>query len=121
SGAAASPAVSRVAWAQTYPTRPVHILVGVAPGGPNDAVARLLGQSLSERLGQQFVVENRTGAGGNLATEAVVRASPDGYPLLLVTSSNPVNATLYDKSNFNFVSDIAPGAAIMRVPNGMGA
>jgi tripartite-type tricarboxylate transporter receptor subunit TctC len=118
-GAAALPVVSRFARAQTYPTRPVHIVVGVAAGGPNDTVARLLGQWLSERLGQQFVVENHTGAGGNLATEAVVRASPDGYALLLVTSSNAVNVTLYDKSNFNFVTDIAPVAAIMRVPNVM--
>ena len=118
-GAAALPTISRIAWAQTYPTRPVHIVVGVAAGGPNDTVARLLGQRLSERLGQQFVVENRTGAGGNLATEAVVRASPDGYALLLVTSSNAVNVTLYDKSNFNFVTDITPVAAIMSVPNVM--
>ena len=118
-GAAALPAVTRLARAQTYPTRPVHIVVGVAAGGPNDTVARLLGQRLSERLGQQFVVENRTGAGGNLATETVVRASADGYALLLVTSSNAVNVTLYDKSNFNFVTDIAPVAAIMSVPNVM--
>ena len=118
-GAAAMPAISRIARAETYPTRPVHIVVGVAAGGPNDTVARLLGQWLSERLGQQFVVENHTGAGGNVATEAVVRAPADGYTLLLVTSANAVNATLYDKSNFNFVIDIAPVAAIMRVPNVM--
>jgi tripartite-type tricarboxylate transporter receptor subunit TctC len=116
-GAAALPAVSRFARAQTYPTRPVHIVVGVAAGGPNDTVARLLSQWLSERLGQQFVVENHTGAGGTIATEAVVRAPADGYTLLLVTSSNAVNVTLYDKSNF--VTDIAPVAAIMRVPNVM--
>jgi tripartite-type tricarboxylate transporter receptor subunit TctC len=116
-GAAALPAVSRLARAQTYPTRPVHIIVGVAAGGPNDTVARLLGQWLSERLGQQFVVENRTGAGGNIATEVVVRSAPDGYTLLLETSANAVNVTLYEKSNFNFLTDIAPVAAIMRVPN----
>jgi tripartite-type tricarboxylate transporter receptor subunit TctC len=117
--AAALPAVPRIARAQTYPTRAVHIIVGVAAGGPNDTVARLLGQWLSERLGQQFVVENRTGAGGNIATEAVVRSSADGYTLLLETSANAVNVTLYDKSNFNFVTDIAPVAAVMRVPNVM--
>jgi tripartite-type tricarboxylate transporter receptor subunit TctC len=116
-GAAALPAMSSFARAQTFPTRPVHIFVGVAAGGPNDTVARLLGQWLSERLGQQFVVENRTGAGGNIATEAVVRAPADGYTLLLETSSNAVNVTLYEKSNFNFLTDIAPVAAIMRVPN----
>ena len=116
-GAAALPAAARVAWAQSYPTRPVHIFVGVAAGGPNDTVARLLGQWLGERLGQQFVVENRTGAGGNIATEAVVRAAPDGYTLLLETSANAVNVTLYEKSNFNFLTDIVPVAAIMRVPN----
>ena len=118
-GSVALPAVSRMARAQAYPTRPVHVLVGVAAGGPNDTVARLLGQWLSERLGQQFVIENRTGAGGNIATEAVVRSSPDGYTLLLLTSSNAVNVTLYEKSNFNFLTDIAPVAAIMRVPNVM--
>jgi tripartite-type tricarboxylate transporter receptor subunit TctC len=118
-GAAALPAVSRFAWAQTYPTRPVHIVVGVAAGGPNDTVARLLGQWLSERLGQQFVIENRTGAGGNIATEAVVRAAADGYSLLLLTSANAVNVTLYEKSNFDFVTDILPVAAIMRAPNVM--
>jgi tripartite-type tricarboxylate transporter receptor subunit TctC len=118
-GAAALPAASRIAWAQAYPARPVHVLVGVAAGGPNDTVARLLGQWLSERLGQQFVIENRTGAGGNIATEAVVRAPADGYTLLLLTSSSAVNVTLYDKSTFNFLTDIAPVAAIMRVPNVM--
>ncbi len=118
-GSVALPAVSRMARAQAYPTRPVHVLVGVAAGGPNDTVARLLGQWLSERLGQQFVIENRTGAGGNIATEAVVRSPADGYTLLLVTSSSAVNVTLYEKSNFNFLTDIAPVAAIMRVPNVM--
>jgi tripartite-type tricarboxylate transporter receptor subunit TctC len=116
-GAAALPAAARLAWAQSYPARPPHIIVGVAAGGPNDTVARLLGQWLSERLGQQFVVENRTGAGGNIATESVVRSAADGYTLLLETSANAVNVTLYEKSNFNFLTDIVPVAAIMRVPN----
>src|SRR5579862_3087376 len=95
-GAAALLAMPTIAVAQSYPTRPVHIIVGVAAGGPNDTVARLIGQWLSERLGQQFVVENRTGAGGNIATEAVVRSPADGYTLLLETSANAVNVTLYD-------------------------
>jgi tripartite-type tricarboxylate transporter receptor subunit TctC len=112
--AAALPAVSRLAWAQTYPSRPVHIIVGFAAGGPNDILARLIGQWLSERLGHQFVVENRPGAGGNIATETVVRASPDGYTLLLVGSPNAINATLYEKLDFNFVSDIAPVASLIR-------
>jgi tripartite-type tricarboxylate transporter receptor subunit TctC len=116
-GAAALPAAARIAWAQSYPVRSPHIIVGVAAGGPNDTVARLIGQWLSERLGQQFVVENRTGAGGNIATEAVVRSAADGYTLLLETSANAVNVTLYEKSNFNFLTDIMPVAAIMRVPN----
>jgi tripartite-type tricarboxylate transporter receptor subunit TctC len=107
------------ALAQTYPVRPVHIFVGVAAGGPNDTVARVLGQWLSDRLGQQFVVENRTGAGGNIAAEQLVRSPADGYTLMLVTSANAVNVTLYDKSNFNFLTDTAPVAAIMRVPNVM--
>ena len=118
-GAAALPAVSRIARAQTYPTRPVRIVVGFAAGGGADIVARLIGQWLSERLGQQFIIENRPGAGSNIATEAVVRAPPDGYTLLLVTSPNAINATLYDKLNFNFIRDIAPVACIIRVPNVM--
>jgi len=118
-GTAALLALPAVASAQSYPTRPVHIIVGFAAGGPNDTVSRLLGQWLSERLGQQFVIENRTGAGGNIGTEAVVRAAPDGYTLLLVTSVNAVNATLYNNLNYNFIRDIAPVAAIMRVPNVM--
>jgi tripartite-type tricarboxylate transporter receptor subunit TctC len=112
--AAALPAVSRIAWAETYPTRPVRIIVGYPPGGVTDIVARLIGPWLSERLGQPFVIENRPGAGANIATEAVVRASPDGYMLLLASSSNAVNATLYEKLNFNFIQDIAPVASISR-------
>jgi tripartite-type tricarboxylate transporter receptor subunit TctC len=107
-GAAALPAVSRLARAQDYPTRPVRLIVGFAPGGTTDITARLIGQWLSERLGQQFVIENRTGAATNIATEAVVRAPADGYTLLLVTASNAINATLYDKLSFNFIRDIAP-------------
>ncbi|HEY6257623.1 MAG TPA: tripartite tricarboxylate transporter substrate binding protein [Xanthobacteraceae bacterium] len=113
-GAAVLSTVARTARAQAYPTRPVHIIVGFPAGGGVDINARLIGQSLSERLGQQFVVENRPGAGGNIATEAVVRAPPDGYTLLLAFSSNAINATLYDKLNFNFISDIAPVASIAR-------
>ena len=116
-GAAALPAVSRVAWAQTYPTRPVRLIVGVAAGGGTDIVARLISQWLSERLGQQFIVENRPGAGSNIATEVVVRAPPDGYTLLTVGAPAAINATLYyDKLNFNFIPDIAPVAGIMRGP-----
>jgi tripartite-type tricarboxylate transporter receptor subunit TctC len=115
-GAGALPAVSRIAWAQTYPARPVRIVVGFPPGGPTDIAARLIGQSLSERLGQQFVIENRPGAGSNIGTEAVVRAPPDGYTLFLAYSANAINATLYDKLNFSFIRDIAPVAAINREP-----
>src|ERR1700724_4910134 len=116
-GAVALPAVPRIARAQSYPTRPVHLIVGFAPGGGNDIVARLMGQWLSERTGQQFVIENRPGASTNIATEFVVRAPPDGYALLLVGTPNVVNATLYDKLNFNFISDIAPVAGIIRLAN----
>jgi tripartite-type tricarboxylate transporter receptor subunit TctC len=118
-GAATLPAVSRIAWAQAYPTRPVRVIVGFAPGGAPDIVARLLGPTLSERLGQSVYVENRTGAGSNIATEAVVNAEPDGYTLLLVSPPNFVNAALYDKLNYNFIRDIAPVAALIRVPNVM--
>src|SRR5215472_5167581 len=106
--AASLPAISRIAFAQAYPTRPVRWIVGFAPGGGNDIVARLMGQWLSERLGQQFVIDNRPGGGTNIATEAVVRAAADGYTLLLVASASAINATLYDKLNFNFIRDIAP-------------
>src|SRR5262249_19129582 len=115
-GAAALPAVSRLAGAQTYPSRPVKIIVPFGPAGATDITARLIGQWLSERLGQQFVIENRPGAGGNIATEAVVRAAPDGYTLLYVTTANASNATLYDKLNFNFVRDIAPIVPIVGFP-----
>src|SRR5262247_4822035 len=115
-GAAALPAVSRIAWAQAYPTRPVRIIVGFAPSGATDIMARLIGQWLSERLGQQFIVENRPGAASNIATEAVVNAPPDGYTLLVATSVNAINATLYDKLNFNLIRDIAPVASIIRYP-----
>jgi tripartite-type tricarboxylate transporter receptor subunit TctC len=118
-GAAALPAVSRIAWAQVYPTRPVRIVVGFPAGGFGDISARLLGQWLSERLSQQFVIENRAGAGGNIGTEVVVRAPPDGYTLLLINTSNASNRTLYDKLNYNFVRDIAPVAGIVRVPHVM--
>jgi tripartite-type tricarboxylate transporter receptor subunit TctC len=118
-GAAALPAVSRVARAQAYPSRPVRIVVGFPAGGSFDVVARLFGQWLSERLGQPFIVENRSGAGGNIGTEVVVNAQPDGYTLLLVNDTHAVNATLYEKLNFNFIRDIAPIASIASVPNVM--
>jgi tripartite-type tricarboxylate transporter receptor subunit TctC len=113
-GAAALPAVSRIARAQAYPSRPVRIIDGFAAGGPADIVARLMGQSLSERLGQQFVIENRPGAATNIATEAVVKARPDGYTLLLVNAAAAINATLYAKLNFNFIRDVAPVAGVTR-------
>jgi tripartite-type tricarboxylate transporter receptor subunit TctC len=115
-GAAALPSVSRVAWAQGYPTRPVRIIVSFPAGSAGDIIARLMGQWLSERLGQPFITENRPGAGANIGTEAVVRAPPDGHTLLQVASANAINATLYDKLNFNFIRDIAPVATIMRGP-----
>ena len=111
-GAAVLPAVSRVARAQAYPSRPVRLIVGSPPGGVVDLYARLIGQWLSERLGQPFIIENRAGAGGNIGTEAVVRAAPDGYTLLQITSGHSWNVTLYDKLNFNFIRDIAPVASI---------
>ena len=114
--AAALPAVSRIAWAQAYPARPVRWIVPAPPGGPLDIVARLFGQWLSERLGQPFIVENRPGGGTNIATEMVARAPADGYTLLSVVTAAAINATLYDKLNFNFIRDIAPVASIIRVP-----
>jgi len=113
-GAAALPAVSGFAWAQAYPSRPVRWIVGFAPGGGNDIVARLMGQWLSERLGQPFIIDNRPGGGTNIATEAVVRAPADGYTLLMVGTTQAINATIYDKLNFNFIRDIAPVASIDR-------
>jgi tripartite-type tricarboxylate transporter receptor subunit TctC len=118
-GAAVLPAISRVAHAQAYPSRPVRIIVPFGPAGTTDIVARLIGQWLSEHLGQQFVVENRPGGAGNIGTEAVVRAPADGYTLLMIDVSPAINATLFDKLNFNFVRDIAPVANIVRVPNVM--
>jgi len=111
-GTAALPAVSRVAWAQAYPTRPVRIIVGIPAGSATDIAARLIGQWLSERLGQPFIIENRVGAGGNVGTEMVVRSAPDGYTLLMVNGANAISATLYEKLNFNFIRDIAPVATI---------
>jgi tripartite-type tricarboxylate transporter receptor subunit TctC len=116
-GAALLPAVPKIAKAQTYPTRPVRLIIGYTPGGSADLTARLMGQWLSERLGQSFVIENRPGGGTNIATEAVVRAPPDGYTFLLVAPANAINATLYDKLNFNFLRDIEPVAGIIRFPN----
>jgi tripartite-type tricarboxylate transporter receptor subunit TctC len=114
-GAAALPAVTHSARAQTYPSRPVHLIEGFGAGGATDIVARLIGQSLSERLGQSFVIENRSGAASNIATEAVVRASPDGYTLLLISTANAINTMMF-KLNFNLIRDIAPVASIVRVP-----
>ncbi len=115
-GATALPLASRVARADTYPSRPVHIISGFPPGGPADILGRLIGQWLSERLGQAFVVENRPGAGSNTATEFVARGAADGYTLLVMTSANTINATLYDKLNFNFIRDLAPVSGFIRVP-----
>jgi tripartite-type tricarboxylate transporter receptor subunit TctC len=115
-GAAALPAASRIARAQAYPTRPVRIIVGYPPGGGVDIVARLIGQWLSERLGQQFIVDNRPGASGDIGTEAVVRASADGYTLLVTNASSTINATLFEKLNYDFARDIAPIATVIRQP-----
>src|SRR6266568_3060576 len=118
-GAAVLPTVSRIARAQTYPSRPVRIVVAAGAGGANDILARLIGEWLSVRLGRQFIIENRPGAGNNLGTEQVVRAAPDGYTILLVNPANAINTTLYEKLSFNFVRDIAPVAGLIRVPNVM--
>ena len=115
--AAALPALSRFAWAQSYPNRPVRVIVPYAPAGVTDILARLMGQRLSERLGQPFVIENRPGAGTNIGTEAVVRATPDGHTLLLVSPANAINATLYEKLNFTFIRDIAPIGGLIRAAN----
>jgi tripartite-type tricarboxylate transporter receptor subunit TctC len=115
-GAVALPAVAGPAWGQTYPIRPVHIIVGYPPGGFTDLPARLIGQWLSEQLGQRFVIENRPGASSNIGTRDVVRALPDGYTLLLASPANAINATLYDKLDFNFIRDIAPVASIASAP-----
>jgi tripartite-type tricarboxylate transporter receptor subunit TctC len=115
-GAAALPAVSRVAWAQAYPTRPVRLLIGFSAGGLGDLVARLMGQWLSERLGQQFVVENRPGAASNIAADALVRSAPDGYTLLMSSTVNTINTTIYDNLGFNFIRDTKPIAAIIGTP-----
>jgi tripartite-type tricarboxylate transporter receptor subunit TctC len=114
-GAAALPIVPRFAFAQAYPTRPVRIVVGFTAGSASDIIARLVGQWLSERLGQPFVIDNRPGGGGNIGTEAAVRSAPDGYTLLLVAPQNAINASFYDKLNFNFIRDIAPVAGVIRV------
>jgi tripartite-type tricarboxylate transporter receptor subunit TctC len=118
-GAVTLPAISRFAWAQAYPTRPVRILVASPPGGTADFLARLMGQWLSGRLGKPFIVENRQGAGTNIAAETVANANPDGHTLLLVDPAHVLNATLYDKLNFNFIRDIAPIAGLLRAPNVM--
>jgi tripartite-type tricarboxylate transporter receptor subunit TctC len=115
-GAAAVPIVSRFAWAQTYPTRPVRLIVAFPPGGFGDIIARLMGQWLSERFGQPFIIENRPGAGTNIGTEVAVNAAPDGYTLLVISSPNVINATLYDKLKFNFIRDISPVAGIVDLP-----
>jgi len=117
--AGALPAVSRFAWAQGYPSRPVRIIAGFPAGGTADITVRLVGQWLSERIGQSLVIENRAGAGSNIATEAVVRAAPDGYTLFWATSANAINATLYDKLNYNFIRDILPITGAIRFPNVM--
>src|SRR5215467_16365226 len=118
-GAAALPVVSRMAWTQSYPSRPVRFVVGFAPGGGGDLATRLMAQWLSERLGQQFVVENRVGASSNLATEQVVRAPADGYTLIQLNVANAINASLYSKLSFDVLRDLAPVASFMRVPNVM--
>src|SRR6266702_4716729 len=117
--AVAFPTVSGIAMAEAYPTRPVRLIIGYTPGGSADIAARLMGQWLSERLGQSFIVESRPGAGSNIGTEAVIRSPPDGYTILLAAPANAINATLYGKLNYNFLRDIAPVAGIIRFPNVM--
>src|SRR5437588_1454674 len=117
--AVAVPVASRIAWSQDYPARPVRILVGLPAGSTTDIIARLIGLWLQERLGQPFVIENRPGAGGNIAAETAVHASPDGYTLLLVTSSHAINVTLYANLKFDIARDLAPIASIVSVPNVM--
>jgi len=117
SGAIALPVSSRLARAQAYPSRPVRLIIGYTPGGSADLTARLMGQWLSEKLGQSFVIENRPGGGTNIATEAALRSPPDGYTLLLVAPANAINATLYDKLNFNFIKEVEPVAGLIRFPN----
>src|SRR5215831_18944471 len=114
--AVAAPTIATVAWSQTYPARPVRLVVGFAAGGVTDIVARLLGQWLSERLNQQFIVENRTGAATNIATESVVHSVPDGYTLLVSSAANAINATLYENLNFNFIRDTTAVASIISTP-----
>src|SRR3954454_22263165 len=119
SGATTLPAMARMGWAQPYPSRPIRIIVGYAAGNAPDIIARLLGPRLSARLGQPVIIENKPGAGTNIATEAVVRSPPDGHTLLMVSPPNAINATLYDKLSFEFIRDIAPVASIGRDPNVM--
>ena len=118
-GVATLPVLSQLSWAQAYPRRPVRIIVGFAPGGGTDVLARIIGQWLSERLGRPFLIENRAGAGGNIATEAAVNARPDGYTLLMAGTNDATNATLYETLKFNFIRDIVPVASIIQVPNAM--
>src|SRR5881275_805098 len=115
--AAALPITSKIASAQAYPSRPVRLVIGYTPGGSADLTARQMGQWLSERLGQSFVIEKRPGGGTNIATEAVIHAPPDGYTLLLAAPANAINATLYDKLNFDFLGDMTPVAGLIRFPN----
>src|SRR4249920_2004582 len=115
-GAAALSTAPRVAWAQSYPAKPVHWIVGFTPAGGNDIVARLMGQWLTERLGQTFVIENRPGAGTNIAAEVVIKSPPDGYTLFITNLSNAINATLYEKLNFDFMRDMLPVAGIAQAP-----
>src|SRR5262245_58705811 len=116
-GAVALPQVARVAWSQTYPARPVRLILGLAPGGSVDSVTRLIAQRLSERLGQQFIIENRVGAAGEIATEVVARSPADGYTLLVVLAANAINATLRDKVEVNLIRDIALIGGMVRLPN----